>query len=301
MAPTAPVKIVYVTDPGFLKPTLVSVWSLLETITGKAELHIWGANLTDEHWHNISRVAAINPNITLVTKNLDAEHLEGAHGPTDYISAATMGRLFIPRYIDGYALYIDGDTLVVNDVAPLFQIDLGSAYAGVTRDYTLLHWLADETAMGKDGTTRISEVNDFMHPARSGDYFNAGIMLFNCDQIRSEPELARNVANVALASSRTHGDQDHLNILFRNNVRFLDIGWNLSWGRSGRHRKIFRKLKLPECGSHAMGSRIVHYHGPQKPWHCPRKDIWSSKGRATFRYRRRLRLFSTLFPDLRPE
>ncbi|MDP0929353.1 glycosyltransferase family 8 protein [Paracoccus onubensis] len=301
MTPMTSPKIVYVTDAGFLKPTLVSVWSLLKTISGKAELHIWGDNLDDEHWQSISRVAAINPDVTLLTKNLEAEHLKGAHGPKDYISAATMGRLFIPAYIDGYALYIDGDTLVVNDVTPLFEIDLGSAYAGVIRDYTLLHWLANPKTACHDGRARISEVTTLLHPTPPTDYFNAGIMLFNCDQIRSEPELMQNVEDVCTASDMSHGDQDHLNVLFKENVRFLDIMWNLSWGRSKRHREIFRKLDLPEYELLPDEPRIIHYHGPQKPWRNPRKDIWSSKGKATFHYRRQLQQFSADFPDLRPE
>lgn len=294
-------KIVYVTDPDFLKPTLVSVWSLLKSISGRAELHMWGSNLTAEHWQSISRVMATNPNVELVIRNLDESHLGMAHGPKDYISAATMGRLFIPRYIEGYALYIDGDTLVVNDVSPLFNLDLGDAYAGVVRDYTVLHWLSNEKAANKESGTRLPEIRALLHPAPSTDYFNAGIILFNNDQIRRESEVLQQVEDVHRASSQPHGDQDHLNDLFKNKVRFLDIGWNLSWGRERRHKEIFRRLGLPETGLLPGKARIIHFHGPQKPWTTPRKDIWSNRGKATFHYRRKLKQFSFRFPDLAPE
>jgi lipopolysaccharide biosynthesis glycosyltransferase len=298
--PAHKVKVVYVTDSGFIRPTLVSIWSLLDTLKSPAELHVWGHGLTIEDWTNIERVAGTSAMVSLVTRNLDDGHLVDAYGPKDYISAATMGRLFIPRYLDGYVLYIDGDTLVVDDVAPIFGADLGDAYAGVIRDFTLLHWLADESAAPHERDARLREIANLMHPVPSSSYFNAGIMLFNCDAIRNAPLILSKVEDVALASSFSHGDQDHLNAIFAGNIKHLDICWNLSWGRSKRHRSYFRKLGVEEHSALAGPPRIIHYHGPDKPWRKNRRDFWSNKGRATLGYRRRLSRFATRFPDLVP-
>ncbi|MBC9246394.1 glycosyltransferase family 8 protein [Paracoccus sp. 11-3] len=300
MTTRRPVKIVYVTDSGFLNPTLVSVWSLLETLSGDAELHFWGDNLSDADWKNVRHVAAGNPRVTLIEKEIGQDHLCQAEGPKDYITAATMGRLFIPRYIDGYALYIDGDTLVTGDVSPLFDLDLGTTYAGVVRDFTLLHWLADSEVAKNERDARLAEVAAFMAPAESTEYFNAGILLLNCDQIRADPEMQHRIEDVLSASACSHGDQDHLNTLFDGNVTQLDIAWNLSWGRAQRHHSYFRKLGVAEYGALTGRPRILHYHGPQKPWRDPRWDVWSSKGRATFLYRRRLSRFVALYPHLKP-
>lgn len=293
-------KVAYVADRGFLEPTLVSVWSLLRHLNGPAELHFWGDGLQAADWANVRKVVSGNPQVTLHCLDISSGFLEGAHGPQGYISAATMGRLHIPGRLDGYVLYIDGDTLVTGDVAPLFRLDLGGAYAGVVRDYTVAHWLADRR--GRTGTRddRLTEIRRMMDPVPARDYFNAGVMLLNCKALRSEPAVLERVMDVVAASACSHGDQDHLNALFRGNVVHLDLGWNASWGRIRKHRDHLARNGVSAAGAMPGGIRILHYHGPEKPWRQGGWDIWSSRGRAKLAYRLALRRFLHAYPDLRP-
>lgn len=294
------VKIAYVTDRSFLKPTLLSVWSLLQHLQESAELHIWGDGLEPEDWADVKAVAAERAGLTLFCKDIGSGYLEGAHGPTDYISAATMGRLFIPRLIDGYVLYIDGDTLVTGDVGPLFRVDLDGAYAGVVRDYHITHWLSEPEKMTADRAARLAEIQRFMDPARAQDYFNAGILLLNCDRLRAHPDLMARMEDMAVASACTHGDQDHLNALFGTNVVQLDPAWNASWGRIRRQRGVLARLGLNIEGYVPGSPVILHYHGPKKPWRDRRWDVWSSRGRATLLYQRAMRRFVRQYPHLKP-
>lgn len=294
------VKVVYVTDRDFLRPTLVSIWSLLQHLGGRAELHLWGVGFDAQDWADAESVVAENDHVTLMCRDIGSGDLDGAHGPKDYISAATMGRLLIPRLIDGYVLYIDGDTLVTGDVGRLFAADLGSAYAGVVRDYHVSHWLAEADADSAERDRRLAEIRQFMKPAPAGDYFNAGVLLLNCDALRAQRELLSRIEDVAAASACTHGDQDHLNALFRNNVVQLDLTWNASWGRVRRHRNLLARSGLPTRGLMPGRPAILHYHGPQKPWRNRRWDVWSSRGRATLVYQSALQKFLRKHPHLKP-
>ncbi|TGN68174.1 glycosyltransferase family 8 protein [Paracoccus liaowanqingii] len=294
------VKIAYVTDRTFLKPTLLSLWSLLQHLQGAAELHFWGDGLSPEDWADVEAVTAGHAGLTLLCKDIGSGYLEGAHGPTDYITAATMGRLFIPRLIDGYVLYIDGDTLVTGDVGPLFQVEMDDAYAGVVRDYHITHWLSEPEKTTADRDARLAEIRQFMGPARVEDYFNAGILLLNCDALRAHPALLAQMEDVAAASARTHGDQDHLNALFGTDVMQLDPAWNASWGRIRRHRGLLARSGLVTAGGVPGSPVILHYHGPKKPWRDRRWDAWSSRGRATLSYRRAMRRFVQQYPHLKP-
>ncbi len=294
------VKVAYVTDRDFLRPTLVSVWSLLQHLRGPAELHIWGDGLKAEDWANVQKVVAENIDVTLMRKDIGSGYLDGAHGPKSYISAATMGRLLIPRLIDGYVLYIDGDTLVTRDISGIFAIDLDQAYAGVVRDYTVSHWLAEPNAKSSERNARLPEVRQLMEPASPKDYFNAGVLLLNCDVLRAQPELLSCIEDVAAASACSHGDQDHLNALFKNNVVQLDLAWNSSWGRVRKHRNFLAQTGTPTKGVMPGAPAILHYHGPEKPWRNRRWDIWSSRGRATVVYQRALRRFLKKYPHLVP-
>lgn len=293
------VKVAYVTDRDFLRPTLVSVWSLLRHLRSPAELHVWGNGLEPDDWAEVRKVVAENPRVALHCKDISNGYLDGAHGPQNYISAATMGRLFIPALIDGYVLYIDGDTLVTGDVSPLFDLDLGAAHAGVVRDYSVAHWLADGdgAAARRD---QLAEIRRFMDPEPPEEYFNAGVLLLNCDGLRAQPELLARVKDVIAASACSHGDQDHLNALFRGSVVQLDLAWNASWGRTAKHRRFLARSGTPVQGVLPGSPVILHYHGPEKPWRGARWDLWSSRGRATLTYRRALRRFLRRFPHLKP-
>lgn len=297
--PSHPAKIAYVADRDFLRPTLVSIWSLLRHIRRPAELHVWGAGLNEADWQDVRNVAAGHPQVRLICKDISSGYLEQAHGPTSYISGATMGRLLLPRSIDGYVLYIDGDTLITHDVGPLFDIDLGEAFAGVVRDYSVAHWLTLPAGQSAERDARLAEIRGLMAPAPISDYFNAGVLLLNCDALRARPDLLERVEDVVAASACSHGDQDHLNGLFRNNVVQLPLGWNASWGRIGRHLRFLAQSGVPKDGLNGK-PHILHYHGPQKPWRKPRWDIWSSRGRATLHYRRALRAFLRQHPGLAP-
>ena len=159
--PLRTIKIAYVTDRSFLEPTLVSIWSLLRHLNGPAELHLWGDGLNAADWTNVRKIMSDSPQVALHCMDISSGYLEGAYGPQGYISAATMGRLYIPSKIDGYVLYIDGDTLVTGDVAPLFRLDLGKAYAGVVRDYTVAHWLADRKGRTRARDDRLTEIRRY--------------------------------------------------------------------------------------------------------------------------------------------
>lgn len=294
------IKVAYVTDRGFLKPTLLSIWSLLRHLQGPAELHVWGDGLKPDDWADVEAVAAGQAELTLFCKDIGSGYLDGAHGPIDYISAATMGRLFIPRLIDGYVLYIDGDTLITGDVGPLFKVDLGDAYAGVVRDYHITHWLSQPEKTAAGPRARLAEIRQLMGPARVEDYFNAGILLLNCDALRAHPALMARIENVAAASACTHGDQDHLNALFGANVMQLDPAWNASWGRIRRHRDLLVRSGLATEGKMPDRPVILHFHGPKKPWRDRRWDIWSSRGHATLIYRRAMHRFVRQYPHLKP-
>lgn len=294
------VKVVYVTDREFLRPTLVSVWSLLQTLTGPAELHIWGSGFDPGDWAEVEQVVAGHDQVILRCKDISSGYLDGAHGPTDYISAATMGRLFIPRLIDGYVLYIDGDTLVTRDVSALFDINLGDALAGVVQDYHISQWLSEPGTASAERAVRLQEIRQFMAPLPPRHYFNAGVLLFNSDGLRSRPELLSRIEDVAAASACTHGDQDHLNALLKDAVVPLDPAWNASWGRVRRHRGLLTRSGLPREGLAPGRAAIIHYHGPQKPWRDTRWDVWSSRGRATLVYRHALRRFLRTYPHLGP-
>jgi len=293
-------QIAFVTDRGFLKPTLVAMWGVLRHLSVPGIIHFWGDGLSEQDWEAVRRVAATNPDVTLNCLALSADELSGAKGPTAHISAATMGRLHIPARISGRVLYIDGDTQVVGDVAPLFSLDLNGCPIGAVRDCVVAKWSARNLKVRAKCLARISELQGLMEQADISRYFNAGVLLLDTDAIRAEPELHKAMRDLVRASAFPLGDQDHLNNVFRGRVHLLNPAYNSSWRDAPRQRRHIARLGGDAGESRALRDVIVHFHGPEKPWKRPRRDVWKSRARAVWRYRREMQIYAQSYPDLVP-
>lgn len=295
---TAP-QIVYVTDRGLIRPTLISAWSLLRHISVAPDIHIWGDGLTEDDWSGVARVIASHPDAKLHRLDLGADDMAGARRLSDHISAAAMGRLHIPAKLGGRVLYIDGDTIVTGDVAPLFDIDMRGQPLAAVRDYVVAKWQARGDLDKPRIRPRVAELRRLMGDDISG-YFNSGVLLLDCDAIRAEPALLAAMGDVARASACPWGDQDHLNNVFAGRVHHLNAAWNDSWGRTPRQRRFSAAIGGTGDETAKRPSAIVHFHGPKKPWKAPRRDLWSQRARAAWRYRRDMADFLKAFPDLQP-
>jgi lipopolysaccharide biosynthesis glycosyltransferase len=118
-------------------------------------------------------------------------------------------------------LYLDCDTLTYDDVTRLWEIDLSHQLAAVVEDAGApLHNFA---------------VNLAEHAPRFGlsfsadqRYFNSGVLFINLDRWRSEG-VAENLESIFQPHRGwAHSfDQDELNLLLRDRVKFISPAWNL--------------------------------------------------------------------------
>lgn len=289
---------VLVTDRGLLQPTLFVARGILKHLSGPGVLHFWGDGLSEADWEAVRRIATTNPAVRLECLALKPEDLAGATSPTEHISAAAMGRLFIASRIDGRVLYIDGDTRVTADLSPLFTLDLEGKPIGAVRDYVVSKWCARGIASDRNNAPRIAEIRKLMGQNDISGYFNSGVLLIDTAAVRARPDLAQAMQDIVRASACPWGDQDHLNNVFRGEVHLMNPCWNASWSRTAEHRGFIRKLGGSPEELASLPDAIVHFHGPKKPWKAPRKDFWSRRARAVMAYRRELRGYSAEFPDL---
>ncbi|TQS70284.1 lipopolysaccharide 3-alpha-galactosyltransferase [Rhodobacteraceae bacterium] len=291
-------RFVFVTDHGLFKPTLVSAWGVLRHLRGPGELHFWGDGLSENEWADVARVAAINPSVTLHPLSLQGADLDGAKGPCGHISGASMGRLHIPSKLTGRVLYMDGDTCVTADLSPLFAKEQMTQPIAAVRDFVVAKWCARGIDSRARCASRVAELRALMQQDDLSAYFNSGVLLLDTDAIRAEPALLHQMQDVHAASACPWGDQDHLNRVFVNRVQLLNPAYNASWGRTDRQRKFARKLGAGEGETAPLANAIWHFHGPNKPWHKPRYDLWRQRARSVWQYRREWAAFKSTFPNL---
>jgi lipopolysaccharide biosynthesis glycosyltransferase len=152
-------------------------------------------------------------------------------------------------------LYLDVDLIVQNDLAPLYDIDLDDVTIAAAED------LVANAIMAKPKTTQSINTNtvvvrryleDFLSPGAT--YFNSGVMVINLRRWRSERCRERALAFMEDRYLVLFADQDALNHILQNDVRFIDAEWN-----------YMPTLDPDGDLDRAKAAKIVHF-AAFKPW-----------------------------------
>lgn len=181
------------------------------------------------------------------------------------ITRATYLRLLIddllPRAVNR-VLYLDVDMIVDGRIRPLWESDLNGCVCAAVSDF---------------GVDTDSFAEKWKLEKGYG-YFNAGVLLFDLNQLRSEGYLKQALNILDSSGDQCEwGDQDVLNIVLWKKWLPMDIVWNFQ--RKFLYKDIQQKASL------RLKSRpiIIHYTEEEKPW---KKTEWHP---AAWLYLRALR------------
>jgi lipopolysaccharide biosynthesis glycosyltransferase len=178
-------------------------------------------------------------------------HATGA--TRDRISAASLIRLLVPELLaDRYdrVLYLDADTEICGDLAPLFDLDLAGRVLAAAPAARSAGRLSREAARQRDAHFRALGMTE---PYR---YFNDGVMLIDVARWTAErlgeralDFIERNPALCRLP------DEDALNAVLDGRIQDISPVWN------------FRAdMMLSPRAAELVAPVIRHYDGPHKPW-----------------------------------
>jgi lipopolysaccharide biosynthesis glycosyltransferase len=190
-------------------------------------------------------------------------------------TGAMWYRIFLPELLADAerVLYLDADTIVVDSLAPLWELPLGDNYLAAV--------------------TNVFQANHFHRPAQLGlagakVYFNSGVLLMNLAAMRRDrcTEALRSFALRHGPEELEWPDQDTLNVVLGQRRLPLHPRWNC----------MNSVLTFPHSPA-AFGSRAVaearrqpairHFEGPgrNKPWHraCDQqlRELYFSHRRQT--------------------
>ncbi|MBV9869987.1 MAG: FkbM family methyltransferase, partial [Frankiaceae bacterium] len=195
---------------------------------------------------------------------IEAERLEGLPYAEFYGGHAAVYRLLLPELLPDVprVLYLDADTLVLDDLSPLWNLDLDRCLVAASTNPLYRH-------MERRLVERLGL------PDRRA-YFNSGVLLFDLELMRSEGAdqelLAWATANRDLVS---WPDQDVLNaVLWRRRLP-LHPRWNAV---PGLWALPSRDLPWPmdQVEAARRNPAIAHFVGPYKPWHYRCKHPYRS-------------------------
>lgn len=172
----------------------------------------------------------------------------------------TYARLFLASLLPSCprAIYLDVDTIVCDDVAKLYDMDMEGRPLAAVRDAYLI--AAEEAVSVREAL--VGRGHDM------ANYFNAGVLLIDLDLWRQQQAEEKMMSVFLTSPNLMFHDQGLLNIVFQENHLSLPPRWNFLTARMTGIRltpQIDAETEQID-GDESWG--VVHYAGC-KPWRDP--------------------------------
>ena len=236
------IPVFFATDDNYAPLLGAAISSLLHN-SGKDHFYKIHILTTGFNAHNTEKLLALKDEKSEIIFE-DMSEIIKAYGnkfhTRNYYSVATYYRLFIAELFPQYdkAFYFDSDMIFIGDVAELFNADMhGALIAGVIESVmqTPVFGTYAEKVLGVERQR----------------YINAGMLLMDLKGLREFKLEEKFLKALSLVTYTVAQDQDYINVLLKDRIRYLDDGWNLT--ASGDI-----DCKQP---------KIIHYKLLYRPWH----------------------------------
>jgi lipopolysaccharide biosynthesis glycosyltransferase len=259
--------LLYCFDKGYAAASLVSAHSALETASKPLVVHFSHDGPIDFVRPMVDRLAG-HPNCAnLFLRPLVYPDHVGEH--VGKLLRVYCGRLLARPPEGGRVIYLDGDTIVQNDILPLAEHDLGDFPIGAVQDTMFLSWHYKAQGGNKRRRQRYQKTlaawSSQMASFRAERYFNSGVLLIDYERVDALGLYAK-MQDVDHVSHFRYPDQDFLNDLFCNKVAWLDPRWNAQWGNIETRRSPIPRRVQDEWRGSRNHPAILHYIGKPKPW-----------------------------------
>ena len=201
-----------------------------------------------------------------------------------YYSEAIYYRLFAPWLLNLYdkILYFDCDLVFNDDVAKMYNVDMGDMLLGAVRDHGMLLHKNNPYDNFPDDYYSV-----FLENIDINNYFNSGVLIMNLKQFRHDFDKEYILSYVEKKQWR-FPDQDVLNVVCANRTIILDSKWNtMPETLGGRTVENIRKFIAPELCDDYVAARdnpsVIHYAMREKPWKYSVNLDWTL-GKYFWRY-----------------
>lgn len=271
--------ILYATDSKYRVPCLVSIISLLINNKNAKDLHIYlladrlkreellEFRILIEDKYNRQLTVIDAEEFIDIARNLQLPIFSG--GYTAYMRF--MAEQFIP---EDRILYLDCDTLILEDLTNLFNIELSGKVVAQCLDIINSH------------------CNLVLNRSKDSLYFNSGVILFDLSVWKEKnffSKIAKAVVELDMEKTATGADQDLLNYVLYNQVKVIPLKYNVTspilyysskelYWMSDKSEKDYYSSKEIELAKHYPA--IIHFadYIDERPWYLnsihPYKAIW---------------------------
>lgn len=241
------IPIFYACDENYVKYTMVSIKSMIENANPKNnyKIYILCTDVSNESLEKLSRLQNDFFSIEFVDMEEKMKDLKDSLPVRDYFSMTTYYRMFIPQMFPELdkVVYIDSDTIVLGDIADMYNFDLGDNYVAAAQCQVIV-----QEEIFSSYVENVLGMNYL-------EYFNAGVLVMNCKAFREIDLLKTFLELLDMYTFVVAQDQDYLNLICKDKVLWMDSAWNM---------EVFGELP---CKEEEM--KIIHYNLSAKPWNYP--------------------------------
>ena len=237
------IPIFFTVDDNYINYMSITLKSIIDTSSNsnRYDIYVIHTGLSKDSRQKVYKVAKRHPNFFIHFFNitLKIQDIQLRLDVRDYYSIATYHRLFLPTLFPliNKAIYIDSDIVVREDIANLYNIDIGKNLLGAIPDGSVQ--IYDEFKL------YVKEIIG-VEPEK---YFNAGVLVMNFKGLRNFKFEKKAIDLLSKVSFKVAQDQDVLNYLIKDKVQYIDPKWNV----------------MPLGDRHPNPS-LVHYNLILKPW-----------------------------------
>lgn len=256
------IPIFFATDDNYMPYLDVAISSLVSHTTDSIfyKIYVLNTGLREDYKNTMKRLEKHNVEINFFDMSFYVAEIKEKFKQVMHFGLATYYRLFIQSLFPQYkkVLYLDCDIVVLEDVAKLYEFDLGeNMLAGAVEQFVLHteeYSTYTKSALGID----------------SSKYINAGILIMDLEKFR-EQQIEQKFVNLLVNYNfdLIDCDQAYLNFLCRDKILILPNGWN--------------KTNYPISCEGDLN--IVHFALAEKPWQSDVKNgelFWEYAKKSAF-------------------
>lgn len=201
-------------------------------------------NMQEENKKKLAKYESENVKIEFVDLNYYIQKIQDKLYTRDYYTNTTYFRLFIPSLYPQYdkAIYLDGDIVVLGDISELYNINMGDNLIAAAPDDVI-----QNTKVFQEYAEKVVGVADYRN------YFNAGVLLMNLDELRKFDFLDKFLYLLETVKFSVAQDQDYLNRLCKGRTKIISVAWD--------------RMPMPTDKILDDEIKLIHYNLAYKPWH----------------------------------
>lgn len=261
--------VLYASDDNYAPILSVSIASLFEhNLATPISVNIIDDGISEKNKGIISKLPQKTDHIINFIKKDEKKELRNIDMKLDRGSTSQFSRLFIQDILPTdyeRVLYLDCDTLILDDLSELYDTDLeGCVIGGILDAFSKWHYKALD--LGKEDI-----------------YVNSGIMLIDLKRWKEEKIEAGFIQEIIKKKGKLlQGDQGLINIVLKGKIKQLPVRYDLmcynydfSYKEMMLYRKPYKYYIETEISDAKKNPAIIHFttsFASMRPWQKDNSD-----------------------------